>query len=290
VPRFAQTTFSDIDAPPHNYRQRTPTDKFTQLKDALESGKLQLDRTSEKAFVLSLLRTLDVPATSQMLVFSTTSLQLSLISPANPRALYFNENTYVGYVPGGRVEILSLDPELGGIYYIFDIPRDTGPVRVERSERCMNCHAGDDTAHVPGLVIKSVIPGQRGGSLTAYRLGQTGHAVPFDQRFGGWYVTGDHGITNHFGNVTGRLAEGKPDEDSQPARRAIRLGQVSGRDQRHSAPTLAGTSGRFCEPRRRSRVSGAHGALRRSRETRGRTIGGTGRAGKDYHPLSAVRR
>jgi len=205
----AQTNYSDINAPPHNYRERTPMDRFTQLKDALESGKIQLDRSSEKAFVLSLLRVLDVPATSQMLVFSTTSLQLSLISPANPRALYFNEDLYVGYVPGGRIEIVSLDPELGGIYYILDIPKDASALRVERSERCMNCHASDDTAHVPGLVVKSVVPGPRGGSLTAYRLGQTGHGVPFEQRFGGWYVTGEYGITNHLGNLTGKLAEGK---------------------------------------------------------------------------------
>ena len=31
-----------------------------------------------------------------MLVFSTTSLQLSLISPSNPRALYFGEDMYLG--------------------------------------------------------------------------------------------------------------------------------------------------------------------------------------------------
>jgi hypothetical protein len=167
-----------------------------------------LDRGSEKAFVGSVLRALDIPASSQMLVFSTTSLQLSLISPSNPRALYFNEDTYAGYVPGGRIEIVSIDPELGGIFYIFDIPREAQPVRVERSERCMNCHSGEESGFVPGLVIKSVVPGPRGGSLTAYRSGQSGHAVPFDQRFGGWHVTGQHGITNHWGNLTGRLMDG----------------------------------------------------------------------------------
>ena len=113
-----------------------------------------------------------------MLVFSTTSLQLSLISPANPRALYFNEDLYLGYVPGGRIEIVSLDPELGGIFYIFDIPKESSSLRIERSERCMNCHAAADTGFVPGLVIKSVVPGPAGGSLTAYRLEQIGHAVP----------------------------------------------------------------------------------------------------------------
>ena len=205
---FAQSSYHDIDDLPHQYRQRRPQDRFTKLMAGFESGKILLDRQSEKAFLLSLLKVLEIPATSQMLVFSTTSLQLSLISPSNPRALYFNEDIYLGYVPGGRIEIVALDPELGGIFYIFDIPRGERPLNFERSDRCMNCHADDNTGHVPGLVIKSVVPGPSGGSLTAYRLGQTGHGVPFEQRFGGWHVTGSHGITNHWGNLTGRLAAG----------------------------------------------------------------------------------
>jgi hypothetical protein len=203
-----QVSYDDIDAPPHNYRQRMPADRFTRLKAGFESGQIPLDRSNEKAFVLSLLKALEIPASSQMLVFSTTSLQLSLISPSNPRALYFNDDVYLGYVPNGRIEIVSLDPELGGIFYIFDVPKDTGSLRIERSERCMNCHAAADTGYVPGLVIKSVVPGPTGGSLTAYRQEQTGHDIPFDLRFGGWYVTGRHAITNHWGNLTGRLAEG----------------------------------------------------------------------------------
>ena len=116
-----------------------------------------------------------------------------MISPSNPRALYFNEDIYVGYIPRGRIEIVSLDPELGGIFYIADIPTETRPFRAERSERCMNCHVSDDTRYVPGLVIRSVIPGPGGGSLTAYRRAESGHSIPFDQRFGGWHVTGRHG-------------------------------------------------------------------------------------------------
>jgi hypothetical protein len=204
----AQPTYRDFDAPPHRYSERTPSDRFTRLKEDLESGRIGLERSSEKAFLLGVLKILGIPGSSQLLVFSTTSLQLSLISPANPRAIYFSEDTYLGYVPGGRIEIVSLDPELGGIYYIFDIPKDTRPLRIERSERCMNCHAGEDTGHVPGLLVKSVVPGPTGGSLTAYRREQTGHGIPFDQRFGGWHVTGRHGITNHWGNLTGRLAAG----------------------------------------------------------------------------------
>jgi hypothetical protein len=219
----AQPTFDEIYEPPHNYLQRKPADKFTELKDALDSGEIVLDRSSEKAFVVSLLKALDIPVTSQMLVFSTTSLQLSLISPANPRALYFNEEVYLGYVPGGRVEIVSLDPTLGGIFYILDIPINGASLTIERTGRCMNCHANEDTGYVPGLVVKSVIPGPTGGSLTAYRLAQTGHGIPFSERFGGWHVTGDHAITNHFGNLTGELAAGKLTKIPNPPGKRFRF-------------------------------------------------------------------
>jgi len=206
--RAEEPGIGDIDEPPHNYRQRQPQDAFTRRQADFASGKIPLDRSSEKAFLLSLLRALDIPASSQLWVYSTTSLQLSLISPENPRALYFNEELYLGYVPGGRIEIVSFDPEWGGIFYIFDIPRDNQPLSFERSERCMNCHARGDTGDVPGLVVKSVIPGPGGGSLTAYRVGQSGHTIPLDQRFGGWHVTGADGFTNHAGNLTGLLANG----------------------------------------------------------------------------------
>lgn len=204
----AQPAFDAIDEPPHLYFQRRPQDKFSQMRDAIEAGRIPLDRSSEKAFLISLLKALDVPASSQLLVFSTTSLQLSLISRANPRALYFNEEIYLGYVPGGRIELASLDPTLGAIFHIFDVPIDGASLIVERSGRCMNCHAGEDTGYVPGLVVKSVMPGPNGGSLQTYRAAQTGHQIPFAERFGGWHVTGEHSITNHLGNLTGELAAG----------------------------------------------------------------------------------
>lgn len=208
VMRAETATFHDFEAAPHLYSQRVPRDRFTILKDDLESGRIALDRSSELAFLKSLLRELDVPVSSQMLVFSTTSLQLRLISPSNPRAIFFNDEIYIGYIPGGRIEVLALDPELGAIFSIFDIPRGDLPMRVERSDRCMNCHGGPDSGNVPGLVVKSVVPGQSGGSLNAFRIEQTGHGIPFEQRFGGWYVTGKPAIASELGNVVGRFANG----------------------------------------------------------------------------------
>jgi len=213
----SSSSYSDIDGPPHYYRTRTPQDRFTRAMEAIENDP-HLDRSSEKAFLSSFLKILGVPASSQMLVFSTTSLQINLISPSNPRAIYFSEDIYVGYVPGGRIEVLALDPELGAIFYIFDIPREqSSPIRFERSTRCMHCHASEDTGYVPGLLIKSVAPAPRGGgSLDSFRRLQSGHGVPFADRFGGWHVTGKHGITNHWGNLIGRFVNGEITREPNP--------------------------------------------------------------------------
>ena len=91
-------------------------------------------------------------------MYSTNSLKLSRISPRNPRAIYFNEDVYVGWVPRGQIEIASIDPALGGIYHLLDIPRGLGPIRIERSTRCFNCHAEFENGRVPGLLPKSVGP------------------------------------------------------------------------------------------------------------------------------------
>jgi len=202
----AEPSYRNFDEPPHNYHKAPLKDRFTKLKADLESRHIPLDHRSEKAFVLSLLKLLDIPASSQMLVFSTTSLQLRLITPSNPRALYFSDELYVGYIPGGKIELISMDPELGGIFYMFDIPRDERPLTIERSEKCVNCHTREDTGFVPGLVVKSVVPGPTGGSIKAFRREQTGHGIPFEERFGGWYLTGNHAITGHWANTIGRLA------------------------------------------------------------------------------------
>lgn len=194
----------DFDAAPHDYWKRPLKDPFTKFIGDVEGGRVKLEGGDELTYLRSVLAALKVPVSSQMLVFSNTSLQLRLISASNPRALYFNEDVYVGYIPGGKMEIVSIDPEAGGIFYIFDIPRDGSAFRAERSARCMNCHAKEETFEVPGLFVKSVVPIATGGNLQAFRQKQSGHSIPFAERFGGWYLTGKHGITEHWGNALGK--------------------------------------------------------------------------------------
>src|SRR5215207_2750140 len=109
-----------IDDPLHEYWTKAPQDRFTNLAAELAAGTRQLDTSGDLPFLRSLLNELQIPVSSQMLVYSVTSLQKNLISPRRPRALYFNDDTYVGFIPGGRLEVVSLDPSLGGIFYIFD--------------------------------------------------------------------------------------------------------------------------------------------------------------------------
>lgn len=209
VPPSAVPFQPDVNAEPHGYFTREPKDRFTRLMNDLGTERMPLDRASELAFLRSLLAALEIPVSSQLLVFSNTSLQLSLINPSNPRALYFSDDLYLGYVPGGKIEVASVDAELGAVFYIFDIPRDASPVRVERARRCMNCHANEDTLHVPGLVVKSVAPGSGGGSLDSFRRELSGHGVPLSERFGGWHVTGLGAFDGHLGNRMGKLFQGE---------------------------------------------------------------------------------
>lgn len=179
----------DFTAAPHNYWTREPRDVCTTLAAKVASGEVKLDTSSEKAFAKSVLDALDVPVSSQMLVYSATSLQSAKCNPRSPRALYFNEHAYVAVVLGGQVEMLGVEPELGGIFYAFSKAQPGVKPVVERSTQCFNCHAGNGSGRVPGFVVESVAPILSGASYESYRHDEQGHQVPLSRRFGGWYVT-----------------------------------------------------------------------------------------------------
>lgn len=202
TPCVAAVEFLGVEDPIHEYDTRKPQDRFSRLRESVIAGKVQLDTSGELPFLRSLLDALEIPVSSQLLVYTATSLQKNLISPRRPRALYFRDDTYVGFVPGGRVEIVSLDPELGGIFYIFGRPRPGVIPASERSDDCMNCHSPRHMEGVPGLVVESVVPGLTGGGERAFRRERTGHDIPLELRFGGWHVTGaGETFPKHWGNL-----------------------------------------------------------------------------------------
>ena len=192
----------DYEAAPHNYMQRVPQDRFTKLMATNPA----LDASGELPLVKSLLQLLKIPPSSQLLVYSATSLQSGIINPRNPRALYFNEDTSLGFIPGGRIEIASLDPEAGMVFYIFDrLNPSAGLPRFTRSDKCTNCHADSPSKGLPGLVVDSVGVNMTGGSLVTYRHDLMGHTVPLEERFGGWHLTGGISIPNSRANLVAQL-------------------------------------------------------------------------------------
>jgi hypothetical protein len=200
----------DFRGPPHNYLDWKPRDRFAELQEKVEKGEVKLDTTSDKAFLTSLLEALNIPISSQIMVFSASSLQSEIINPRNPRSLYFNEDTYLGWVPGGLVEIIAADPEMGPMFYVYDRLRPGGEVpRVTRSTKCMNCHAGNATRRLPGLIAESLLVSQAGSSLETYRRDEQGHQIPLENRFGGWHLTGEHNIPNHKANMMGATQNGR---------------------------------------------------------------------------------
>src|SRR5262245_4747314 len=88
------------------------------LQKKLTSGEAKLDFEPAHGYLVSLLKLLKVPISSQVLVFSKTSFQRELISPQTPRALYFNDAVYVGWVPKGEViEVSEVHPQNGTNFY-----------------------------------------------------------------------------------------------------------------------------------------------------------------------------
>lgn len=184
---------------PIAYSATSPRDPVSQLKGELESLPYVADG---KETLRAVLRILDVPIASQVLVFSKTSFQNRLIRPETPRALYFSDRFYVGWVPHGDIEIISFDPALGPIFYLLSLPGEAGrggPV-VERTRQCLDCHAGARTDYVPGMVVRSVFPQADGFPILSAGTFTIDDTRPLQERWGGWFVTGQSDGPRHMGN------------------------------------------------------------------------------------------
>ncbi len=188
---------------PIRYSATAASNKLTDLSASLASGKAAVTGGGGLGRLRLVLEALNVPAESQVLVFSKTSLQNELIEPSNPRALYFSENAYVGYVPGGTIEAVVQDPILGPVFYLIGSDR-RGGLEIERDKnRCMSCHATSRTENVPGMLIRSVFPDESGHPLLHLGTTDVAHHTPLAERWGGYFVTGRSHLP-HRGNMTFR--------------------------------------------------------------------------------------
>jgi hypothetical protein len=183
------------------YNSAPVSDRVSALQQKLREGKMKFESAGPHGYLSAVLKALNVPVSSQLLVFSKTSFQAPRISPRMARALYFTDDVFVGWVPGGDVlELASVDPRQGVIFYTMD--QDSGPKpRIDRRDECLQCHASGGTLGVPGLTVRSVYVERSGMPLFHAGGFVTDHRSPLSQRWGGWYVTGTHGSQRHMGNV-----------------------------------------------------------------------------------------
>jgi hypothetical protein len=193
---------------PISYSVRPPHDAVQSLERQLADGKLRLEG-DDRAVVRQLLGHLGISEASQMLVFSRTSFQNDLIRPNHPRALYFGDDAYVGWVPGGLIEVAAMDPDLGPVFYSLDphpVTQGTtaatqGP-RFIRDDDCLRCHGGTFIRDIPAVLSRSVHTDTHGQPVLSLGSDLVDDTTPIDQRWGGWYVTGIHGSVRHRGNLT----------------------------------------------------------------------------------------
>lgn len=176
------------------------------LQAKLESGEVKLAREPGRGYLDSVLRELKLPISSQSLVFSKTSLQRDHISPATPRAIYFNDGSYVGFVQGAdQLEVATEDADSGLMFYTLDQRELDNPRFVQQTDTCLQCHGSSNAVtELPTLMIRSVHADPTGQPVFAAGGYRTDRRSPYEQRWGGWYVTGTHGAARHMGNVTAK--------------------------------------------------------------------------------------
>lgn len=201
-----------------DYTGRASENAISALVGKLENGAISLSYEGNRGYFDALLDALDIDPSSQVLVFSGTSLQNEHISPATPRSIYFNEDTYVAWVQNSDiVEMAATDNEKGLVFYLFHNERDESERFERTNQSCLVCHdsAGTMGGGVPELMVLSGIYSRSGNPLAQAAGGHnTTDSTPLIERWGGWYVTGRHEGQPHLGNVLlpGKDALGRVDQ------------------------------------------------------------------------------
>lgn len=184
---------------PIRYLEADAADPASQLAADFEMGAIRFKGTTTLERMKEVLALLHIPESSQILVFSKTSKQNPLIGPDNPRALYFSEDAYAAFVPGGKIELASNDPILGPVFHVID---PEGPTVIRReTHECLACHGTARTEGVPGVLVRSVFPDLRGSPNLGFGSVDVDATTPLALRWGGYYVTGSSSLP-HLGNRT----------------------------------------------------------------------------------------
>src|SRR5262249_45094640 len=160
----------------------------------LDRGQVKLAFDEKFGYLPALLRELHAPQSSQMLVFSKTSLQRDRIAPRTPRALYFGDDVYVGYCQRGKVlEVTAVDPQRGGVSYSPAQELAVNPAFLRQGASCLICHGSSQNQGFPGHLARSVYADAEGHPVLSMGTVRVDQTTPLSKRWGGWYVTGTAG-------------------------------------------------------------------------------------------------
>ena len=205
-------TARTLSATPINYSAAKARNAITRLQERIDAGTAKLEFEPTHGYLRSLLRLLEVPESSQVLVFSKTSMQRERISPRTPRAIYYNDEVMVGFCRRGQViEVSAADEAIGTAFYTLEQARDVKAVPQRQTDSCLLCHSSSSNQGYPGHLVRSLFVDTDGNPLLASGSFRTDHDSPLAERWGGWYVTGTSGRQKHMGNM---ICEGasRPDE------------------------------------------------------------------------------
>ena len=215
-PWMAQAFDPIYERAPIHYHETEPDTKLTRFFKTAKDNPVLCNGTHREVLA-EVLEKLEVPVESQVLVFSKTSAQNSRIAPETPRAIYFSDDLYLGWVQGGEMEAASFDPRLGMVFHLIKLTeREPGsPPPLVRERSCLNCHAGSSNHDLPGLMVRSVYPSATGLPLFEAGTFHTRQSSPIEERWGGWYVTGSVENREHLGNALAQAAPGGPGVELQ---------------------------------------------------------------------------
>ena len=187
------------DDPAIEYAVRTPDDAVARLRRKIDAGDVTLKFEGDAGYLRSVLAELSIPVESQIEVFSKTGVQRFRTSPQNPRLLFYNDSTVVGWVPGGFIEFAAQDAHQGMMFYSLSQTPELKP-NIQRQNQCLVCHDSNSAAGIPGALSRSVVTGSGGEAMPQFGVSIVDHRTPFNERWGGWYVTGNAGSVKHLGN------------------------------------------------------------------------------------------
>lgn len=196
-----------------NYSKTKDSSPVARLQERIDKGELKLAHDERFGYLPALLKAFKIETNSQTLVFSKTSFQRERISPKTPRALYFNDDIYLGFVAGSPLlEISAADPKLGGVFYSLEQAKVDKP-RFVRTDQCLECHASAKSMGVPGHLLRSFATDETGFVDLNSGTSLVNHRTPIEERWGGWYVTGQHGKQLHRGNLFGKAAFARQEKE-----------------------------------------------------------------------------